>query len=146
MDDQVRALAYEVFGLLNLYINCHNDMLGRRWLAWVRPIDFGGNARKLGQVHAGLQASRSTAVALKASPQSLPRHRDYLSVLLAYLDALSDTVTMLRDVAVRMNAKASGGRYEMAEYRGHMNTYLGSVDRYTQAGEDLKAAWDRAQL
>lgn len=146
MDDQIRALAYEVFGLLQNYVQIHNDMLGRKWLAYMKAIDFHGNAAKLSQIEQGLQDAKARALALHSSPSAHTRHREYLQVLLDYVEALSETVRLLRGVADNMMRKASGGDYAMGQYRQELDHYKASVERYTSIGETLKAAWDGARL
>ncbi|OFW37331.1 MAG: hypothetical protein A3J28_07755 [Acidobacteria bacterium RIFCSPLOWO2_12_FULL_60_22] len=146
MDDLVRALAYEVFGLLEHYIQVHNDMLGRKWLAWLQPIDFEGNARKLTHIDQVLENARLQALELQSSSQALARHREYLRVLVSYVVALSDTVSILRDIAENMSKKARGGQYDMSQYQQDMDNYKVSVQRYKNAGEILKVAWAKAGL
>jgi hypothetical protein len=146
MDDELRALAHEVFGLLEGYIAVHNDMLGRKGLTWLKAIDFEGNAQKLAQIHQGLEAARSRALALASSTKALVRHREYLQVLVGYVEALSYTVGLLQKIATNLSQKARGAPYAMSQYLQDMDTYEASVSRYTTVGETLKAAWDRAGL
>ena len=147
MDDELRVLAHEVFGLLSEYIEVHNDMIGRKWFAWLRKIDFGANSRRLAEVGAGLDASRQQAVLLQQRPDALSRHREYIAAMVSYIRELSHTVAMLGLVAARLGQQAKGAdRYDITEYRQEMETYRASVERYTEAGHMLVAAWNKAGL
>ena len=148
MDDLVRALAYDVFDLLQDYIQVHNDMIARERLAYLKPINFEGNALKLSQISQALQRKNSQALSLQRSPQALARHKEYLRNLVSYVEALSDTVNLLHDVTSKLSqmAHSENRDYTMSQFLEDMDNYKTSAEHYRASGEILKKAWDKAGL
>lgn len=144
--DEIRALAYRVFGLLHHYIDVHNDMLGRKWLRWLRRIDFEANATKLAQISRALALARTHALEIQSSAGLAAGHQEYLRVLVGYIDALSHTVELLAGVAKRLAGSARGEPYSLTDYRREMKEYQLAAEHYREIGESLKGAWDTAEL
>ena len=146
MDNQVRTLAYAVAEVLQQYIERHDDMLGRTFLAFLKPINFASNADELTRIGSRLEILRSEAVVLNASPAAQPRHHGYLNVMISYIEALAATIALLRSLATQLRSKADGRGYSAGEYRDDLAKYRLGVDRYRHVGQALKTAWLQAQL
>lgn len=144
MRDDIMRSVVEVNGILDEYIKLHNDIFKFSIRKMVpipgifKKIDYEDNYKTLNilltELNTAYYGIENTKILVRENPKEL----DFINVFIGYIQALSDSLSNLKEICEKFQEKINYGRnYGMGEYDSDVLKYQESTKKYKILGEQL---------